>query len=141
MPNVLLGNGFRESKLSTYMRLSQREFEEIVAEALDGIPEEIAENLSNISVIVEAWPSPETLEDVGLSDRYELLGLYEGVPLTDRGTYYGEVLPDRISIFQGPIEAVAHSKLKLREEIRKVVVHEIAHHIGIGEERLRELGY
>ncbi len=108
------------------MRLSQREFEEIVAEALDGIPEEIAENLSNISVVVEAWPSRETLEDVGLSDRYELLGLYEGVPLTERGTYYGEVVPDRISLFQGPIEAVAHSKLELREEIRKVVVHEIA---------------
>jgi predicted Zn-dependent protease with MMP-like domain len=123
------------------MRLSQREFEEIVAEALDGIPEEIAENLSNVSVMVEAWPSRMTLENLGLSNRFELLGLYEGVPLTKRGTYYGEALPDRISIFQGPIEAVARSKPELREEIRKVVVHEIAHHIGIDDERLRELGY
>ena len=123
------------------MRLSRREFEEVVAEALDELPTEIAEALSNISVAVEQWPSRETLEKMSLRNRYQLLGLYEGVPLTHRGVSYSAVLPDRITIFQGPIEAVAGAESEMREKIKSVVVHEIAHHIGIGEERIRELGY
>jgi len=123
------------------MRLSREQFEQVVAEALDEFPEEIAQSLSNFMVVVEAWPSRETLEKMGLKNRYSLLGLYEGVPLMRRGTQYGGVLPDRVTIFQGPIEAVARGNTELREEIRRVVIHEIAHHVGFGEKRLRELGY
>lgn len=123
------------------MKLSRKEFEKIVAEALDELPVEIADALSNISVVVERWPSPEIIRKMNLRSRYELLGLYEGVPLSRRGVGYSGVLPDRVTIFQGPIEATGKRKDELRESIRSVVVHEIAHHIGLGEERIRELGY
>ena len=123
------------------MKLSRREFEQVVAEALDELPDEIAEALSNISVIVEQWPSREILKKMNLTSRYQLLGLYEGVPLNRRGVSYSGVLPDRVTIFQGPIEATGAAGSELRERIRTVVVHEIAHHIGIGEKRIRELGY
>jgi predicted Zn-dependent protease with MMP-like domain len=123
------------------MKLSRKEFEQQVAEALDELPEEIAEALSNVSVVVEQWPSRETIEEMNLRSRYELLGLYEGIPLNRRGVDYSAVLPDRITVFKGPIEATAKTKAELRQSIRTVVVHEIAHHFGIGEKRIRELGY
>ena len=123
------------------MRLSRTEFEEVVAEALDELPEEIAEVLSNISVFVEKWPSPELLKKMNLRNRFSLLGVYEGVPLTRRSTSYSGVLPDRVTIFQGPIESVGKTRSQRRKEIKSVVVHEIAHHFGIGDERIRELGY
>jgi len=123
------------------MRLRRREFEQVVAEALDELPGEIAEALTNISVFVEIWPSPDILKKMDLRSRYSLLGLYEGVPLTKRGRGYSGMLPDRITIFQGPIEAVGGTKPEMREQIKGVVVHEIAHHFGISDERIRELGY
>lgn len=123
------------------MKFSPKEFEEVVAEALDELPAEIAEAMSNVSVFVEPWPSRETLEKMGLGNRFELLGLYEGVPLNRRNTSYSAVLPDRITIFQGPIEAMRGGRAALKDEIKSVVVHEIAHHFGIGEKRIRELGY
>ena len=123
------------------MKLSREEFEQQVAEALDELPEEIAEALSNISVVVERWPSREILKKMNLQSRYELLGLYEGIPLNRRGVSYSAVLPDRVTVFQGPIEATGGTRADLRQKIRSVVVHEIAHHVGIGEKRIRELGY
>ena len=123
------------------MKLSREEFEQQVAEALDELPDEIAEALSNISVVVEQWPSREILKKMNLRSRYELLGLYEGIPLNRRGVSYSAVLPDRVTVFQGPIEATGGTVSELRRRIRTVVVHEIAHHIGIGEKRIRELGY
>ncbi|NQU07926.1 MAG: metallopeptidase family protein, partial [Candidatus Abyssubacteria bacterium] len=123
------------------MKFSRKKFEEIVAEALDELPAEIAEAMSNVSVFVEPWPSRETLEEMGLGNRFELLGLYEGVPLNRRNTSYSAVLPDRITIFQGPIEATGGGRGELKDRIKSVVVHEIAHHFGIGEKRIRELGY
>lgn len=123
------------------MKLNRKKFEEIVADALDGLPPDIAEAMTNVAVIVEQWPSPETLREMGLRSRYELLGLYEGVPLGNRDTGYGAVLPDRITIFQGPIQSLGNSEEQLKEEVRRVVVHEIAHHFGIDDERLHELGY
>jgi predicted Zn-dependent protease with MMP-like domain len=78
---------------------------------------------------------------MGLGNRYELLGLYEGVPLNRRTTRYSAVLPDRITIFQRPIEATGGGRTESKSRIKSVVVHEIAHHFGIGEKRIRELGY
>jgi predicted Zn-dependent protease with MMP-like domain len=123
------------------MKLKQKEFEAVVAEALDELPEDIGRALSNISVVVQTWPDRATLQKMKLRNRYQLLGLYEGIPLNRRGVSYGAVLPDRVTIFQGPIEATAKTRAELREQIKSVVIHEIAHHIGIGEKRIRELGY
>jgi predicted Zn-dependent protease with MMP-like domain len=122
------------------MKINRKRFEEIVVEAIDGLPAEIAEAMSNVFVVVEDWPSPETLEEMELRSRHQLLALYEGIPLIKRSTAYS-ALPDRITIFQGPIQSMCSREGELREEIRKAVVHEIAHHFGISDSRLRELGY
>lgn len=101
-----------------------------MAEALDSLPDDIAELMSNVAVTVEDEPPP------GLP----LLGLYHGVPLTARTSWYGAVPPDKITIYQGPLERYyGHDPDVLRSQVRRVVVHEIAHHFGISDERLREL--
>ena len=122
------------------MRMNKKQFEKIVEQALDELPGDIAEALSNVYVVVEEWPSREALQSTGVRNRYELLALYEGVPLTERSTGYA-ALPDRITIFQGPIEALSRTETELREQIKKAVVHEIAHHFGIDDERIHQLGY
>jgi predicted Zn-dependent protease with MMP-like domain len=117
-------------------------FADLVAEALDSLPDEFLERLVNIQVTVEEWPSREDLLDAGLSpqDRYHLLGLYHGVPLTDRHSQY-VALPDEITIYQKPIEALVGDDVDaLREQVRRTVVHEIAHYYGIDDDRLEELG-
>ncbi|RJP18690.1 MAG: metallopeptidase family protein [Candidatus Abyssobacteria bacterium SURF_5] len=122
------------------MKISRKKFEEIVAEALDELPGEIAEAMTNVFVVVEEWPSRDLLDEMGLQNRYELLGVYEGIPLLQRTTSYS-ALPDRIVLFQAPIQSSCSSDRELREEIKKVVVHEVAHHFGISDRRLRQLGY
>ena len=117
-------------------------FADLVAEALDSLPEEFLERLDNVQVTVEEWPDHQDLLDAGLSprDRYSLLGLYHGVPLTDRHSQY-MALPDEITIFQKPIEAlVGEDDEAIREQVRRTVVHEIAHFYGIDDDRLEELG-
>jgi predicted Zn-dependent protease with MMP-like domain len=117
-------------------------FADLVAEALDSLPEEFLERLDNVQVTVEEWPDRQDLLDAGLSprDRYSLLGLYHGVPLTDRHSQY-MALPDEITIFQKPIEAlVGQDDEAIREQVRRTVVHEIAHFYGIDDDRLEELG-
>lgn len=123
------------------IHLSRRDFEKVVQEALEALPEEIAAMLDNVAVFVEAWPFREQLRENGLSDKHELFGLYEGVPLTERDSNYGMVQPDRIFIFQGPIEAVCRTQDDLVDEIQHTVVHELAHHFGIDDAKLDELGY
>lgn len=118
-------------------------FAALVSEALESLPEEFLEKLENVQVDVEEWPSREDLFTAGLSpgSRYALLGLYHGVPVTERGAFY-MALPDHISIYQKPIEAVAGpDEEDIREQVRQTVVHEIAHYYGISDERLDELGW
>jgi predicted Zn-dependent protease with MMP-like domain len=115
-------------------RLRQARFARLVARALDDLPAEFRERMRNIEIVVEDEPSPEQLRGDG-----ELLGLYEGVPLTDRGAME-PYLPDRISIFRGPIERISASPRRQAEIVRDTVVHEIAHHFGISDKRLGELG-
>jgi len=115
-------------------------FEELVAEALDGLPPDIQEKLENVEVVVEWRPTPGQLRRLGLGPGHTLFGLYEGVPLTERTSYYGLVLPDKITIFRQPIEAHCHSEDQVRQKVRRTVLHELAHHFGISDERLRELG-
>ncbi len=108
------------------------EFDELVGQALDTIPARLAVAMDNVVVVVEAEPPP------GLED---LLGLYEGIPLTERDGWYAGVLPDRISIYRGPILRRCRTHAEVVEEVRVTVVHEIAHHFGIDDDELDHLGY
>lgn len=112
----------------------------MVEEALDSMPEEIARYLQEIVVVVEERASPEQLEGLDCDDPMELYGLYDGVPLTERSLFESGIVPDRISIFQAPLERDFRARTRLRREIQKTVAHEVAHHFGIDEDRLDELG-
>ena len=105
-------------------------FEVMVATALDSLPAELGRLMSNVAVTVEHRPGPRGL-----------LGLYEGVPLTSRTTQYAGVLPDHITIYRLAICAICQTEDEVADQVRRTVVHEVAHHFGIGDERLRELGW
>jgi predicted Zn-dependent protease with MMP-like domain len=119
--------------------VDRERFRELVAEAITGLPEEFRRRLENVDVVVMDWPSPQQLDSARLRRGQMLLGLYQGVPQTKRGRGYGLVAPDKISIFQKPVEARCHSEAEITAEIGRVVRHEIAHHFGIGDGRLREI--
>ena len=114
-------------------------FEELVRQALDGLPEEIAQRMSNVDVEVQDWATPAQLASARVPAGSTLLGLYQGIPLTRRTSGYNLVPPDRIIVFQGPLERAARSDDDLIERVRDVVVHEVAHHFGISDARLREI--
>jgi len=119
--------------------MDRERFEQLVARAVDSLPEEFRIRLENIDVVVEDWPTQGQLAKVGLRRGDSLLGLYEGVPLTRRTRHYGLVPPDKISIFQKPIEAKCRYGSEIATEIQRVVRHELAHHFGIGDRRLKQL--
>ncbi len=117
------------------------EFRELVAEALDDLPEEFADHLWNLEVLVRQEPSAEDLATVGLGSGSTLFGLYQGVPLTERGSSPSGALPDVITIFQGPIERRCRGREEcVRRQVRETLRHEIAHYFGISDDRLTELG-
>ena len=120
--------------------MTRAEFEALVVRALEGIPDEIGSRLDNVDVVVEDVPSRDQLAGNEIGEGELLLGLYEGIPLTERYGY-GEVLPDKISLFQGSLEALGLSADEMVREIADTVVHEVAHHFGIDDSRLHELGY
>jgi len=118
-------------------------FARLVSEALESLPQEFLDRLENVQVDIEEWPSPEVLTSVGLSPKakYALLGLYHGVPVTHRGAFY-MAFPDRISIYQKPIEwAAGPDEGSIREQVCHTVIHEVAHYYGIDDKRLDELGW
>jgi predicted Zn-dependent protease with MMP-like domain len=105
-------------------------FEQYVEEALGSLPPDLSAQLSNVDIVIEDEPPPGQ----------RLLGRYEGVPLTRRNSGYGAVLPDKITIYRGPLVRIyGHDSEQLRREVRRVVLHEIAHHFGISDERLLEM--
>ena len=114
------------------------EFEKLVREALGLIPPEISRHLDNVDLVVEEWPTNEQLVGSGIEKDHLLLGLYEGLPLTERSDY-GMVLPDKITLFQKSIEEICSNDREIVEEVRETVVHELAHHFGIDDDRLEEL--
>ena len=122
------------------MRLTERRFEQLVAEAIDSLPPAFAKQLQNVEVVIAAWPSRRQLRETETPPSDTLLGLYEGIPLTERGSGYGLVLPDKITIFQGPIESFTVSEDDVRAQVRHTVIHEIAHFFGIGDDQLRRMG-
>jgi predicted Zn-dependent protease with MMP-like domain len=113
-----------------------------VAEALDDLPDYVRERLENVAVIVEDWPRPDRLERLGYPADHDLLGLYEGINRLDRASGYHLVTPDRITLFWRPIvdEVGSGDREAIRREIRKTVVHEVAHHFGIDDAELERLG-
>ncbi|MFF7447775.1 MULTISPECIES: metallopeptidase family protein [unclassified Streptomyces] len=114
------------------LEMTREAFEELVSQALDRIPPELTRVMDNVAVFVEDEPP---------ADDPELLGLYEGTPLTDRGEWYAGVLPDRISIYMGPTLRFCETEDDVVHEVAVTVIHEIAHHFGIDDERLHELGW
>ena len=123
------------------MMLPRATFEQLVAEALDNLPEFFQARISNVEVLVAQWPTSRDLYEAGVPRGYTLLGLYHGVPLTERTQGYNLVSPDTITLFQGPIEQATDSDPEeIREQVRRTVIHEMAHHFGISDDRLRELG-
>ena len=120
--------------------MNREKFEWLVAKAVRNLPDEFRNRLENIDVVVEEQPTHGQLAEVGLKRGETLLGLYEGVPLTRRGRHYGLVAPDKITIFQKPLEANCRRRdAEIITEIQSVVQHEIAHHFGISDVRLRQL--
>ena len=114
-------------------------FEQLVTESLDGLPFQFRRAMRNIAVIVEAAPSRALLESMGLWPDQTLLGLYHGVPLPERGHSYGNVLPDHITIFQQPIEALCRTPEEIKDMVRETVIHEVAHYFGLDDARIDEL--
>lgn len=121
--------------------MTRKQFEKLVAEAVSALPDEFLAHLGNVDIVVEDFPGPDIIEMEELESPYDLLGYFEGVPLTERESSSEPLLPDRITIFQLPIESIATSRADLVEEIQKTVVHEVAHFFGLDEDRIAELGW
>lgn len=123
------------------MILSEEAFEELVIEALDSLPHFFKEKMENVAILVKRWPSQEELTRAGIAPGNTLLGLYTGIPLTQRTQGYSMVPPDTITLYQGTIEMRAGNDYEaIRYWARHVFLHELAHHFGISDDRLRELG-
>jgi len=122
--------GGRFADTGMVIQVDPEQFEDMVAAALDGLPEDLGRLMRNVAVTVEHGPGPRGL-----------LGLYQGVPLTSRTSQYAGVLPDRITIYQRAICAICDTEPQVVEEVRRTVIHEVAHHFGIDDDRLAELGW
>jgi predicted Zn-dependent protease with MMP-like domain len=120
--------------------LTLEEFEQVVAETLDGLPPMFQRQIENLAIVVEEWPDRWTMDAAGVRRPGDLLGFYHGIPLTERGEYYGNVAPDKISIYRQPIMMHYRTAEAIRAAVRHTVIHEIAHYFGISDERLDELG-
>ncbi|MBA0053675.1 metallopeptidase family protein [Streptomyces sp. AJS327] len=114
------------------LEMTREDFEGLVSDGLDQIPPELTRLMDNVAVFVEDEPP---------ADDPELLGIYEGTPLTDRGEWYAGVLPDRITIYMGPTLRFCETADEVVHEVAVTVIHEVAHHFGIEDERLHELGW
>lgn len=119
--------------------MDQQRFEELVIRAAEELPEEIRNYMENIDIVVADLPTASQLRKASIKRGYTLLGLYEGIPHTARGYHYGMVTPDKITIFKKTIEAKCHGDDEVVREIGRVVRHEIAHHFGISDARLKQL--
>jgi predicted Zn-dependent protease with MMP-like domain len=121
--------------------IPRAQFEELVIQALESLPPFFLDHIDNVEVLVDAWPSRADLREAGLEPGETLLGLYYGIPLTERTSAYNLAPPDTITLYQGPIEEASGGNLAtIREQVRQTVIHEIAHYFGISDERLIELG-
>jgi len=123
------------------MHVPRAVFEKLVEQAIAALPVGFAAHLDNVDVVVEDWATPEELASVGIGPGGTLLGLYQGIPQNRRGSWYGNVLPDRIVIYQRPIEAMCRDRREVRRQIGITLRHEIGHHFGLGEDELSDAGH
>jgi len=123
------------------MRLPEEKFAELVREALDSIPEELSGFLDEVTVDIAPYPDERICREAGVEVPHELLGYYQGTPLTERSFEQNARLPDRITIFQRNIERICRSRREIVAEVRKTVLHEVGHHFGLDEDELEELGF
>jgi len=121
------------------MKVSEEEFEGLVAEAINSLPENFKEKMENIAIAIEDLPSQELLIEMKIKSPYGLLGLYRGVPYPRRGIWYRNVLPDKIIIFKKPIEVRCRNREDIKESVRRVVIHEIGHYFGLNEADLKKI--
>ncbi|OGZ17510.1 MAG: hypothetical protein A2Z78_00940 [Candidatus Nealsonbacteria bacterium RBG_13_36_15] len=119
--------------------MTEEEFEKTVEKALNDLPKEIFEKMENVAITIEKRPSPEQLRKSGIRAGNLLLGLYQGIPKTKYGRGFGNILPDKITIFQEPIEKLARSEDKIFGILKNTIFHEIAHHFGFDEKGIRIL--
>ncbi len=121
------------------MKVSREEFESLVADALEMLPHHFKAALDNIEIMIEDMPHDDDLDRAGASEKRTLLGLYTGIPLTERGGWYGmtPVMPDRIQIFQRNIERFCDTKDELRHQVLTTVFHELGHYFGMNEDEIR----
>jgi predicted Zn-dependent protease with MMP-like domain len=120
-------------------RLSRLEFERLVERALRKLPRKFREKVKNVAVVVEDWADDETLSEMGIEPPDTLYGLYRGVDLTRRDSSYGNVLPDTITIYQGPIEEDCLTREEMIEVVRDTVMHELGHYFGLDDDELHEI--
>ena len=119
--------------------MDHKEFEQLVMKAIERLPQFFKDKLENVDIIIEDEPDFFAVRKMGLGAKGRLLGLYQGVPLKNRTHYYGMVLPDKITLFRSNIERSCNSAEDIRDRISHVIKHEIAHHFGISDRRLRDL--
>lgn len=121
------------------MKVTLKEFEELISEAVNNLPENFKKKMENIAIAIEDLPSQELLIEMKIKSPYGLLGLYRGVPYPRRGIWYRNVLPDKIIIFKKPIEVRCRNREDIKESVRRVVIHEIGHYFGLNEADLRKI--
>jgi predicted Zn-dependent protease with MMP-like domain len=133
---------YRAARRRLAPRVSLAAFKALVAQALDDLPPEVAERLDNVAVVVEAWPDPDHLAELGYDPNESLLGLYEGINRLERAGGYHLAVPDRITLFWQPIldEVGSSDPEAIRREVRKTIIHEVAHHFGFDDAELERLG-
>ena len=123
--------------------MEREAFEKIAEQAFEGLPEQFREAIENVGVVIEEYPDEELVHKMRLRSKHHLLGLYQGVPLPLRGTWYGmtPIAPDKISLYQKNIEAVCGTEREIIDKIHEVLIHEIGHYFGMSEEEIRAAGF
>ena len=121
------------------MQLTDQEFDTLISRAMDELPQEYIKGLDNVVIVQADDPTPEQLEKMKVEPHHVLLGLYEGIPLTQRGSGFSGMLPDKITLFKNPILAVVSSDDELREQIKRTLWHEIAHYYGLNHSHIDKL--
>jgi predicted Zn-dependent protease with MMP-like domain len=119
--------------------MTDEKFDELITRAMDELPQKYIKGLKNIAIVMADEPTAEQYQKMKLDSQHLLLGLYEGIPLTQRGSNYNLVLPDKITLFKNTILAVTHSETELFEQIKRTLWHEIAHYYGLGHSRINQI--
>ncbi len=123
--------------------MSREEFEQITEHAFESLPQRFREAIENVGVVIEDYPEDDIVRKMKLHSKYQLLGLYQGIPLPHRGSWYGmtPIIPDKISLYQKNIEALCRTESEIVAKIHEVLIHEIGHYFGMNDEEIRAAGF